>query len=574
MPHPPCACVVLTVLLLVSVRPAKTATEQWWHLTDTHLDPYYTEGAFVSGCYCETHDACPRMPSDCTIAPAGAGAGPFGESEADCATPVALWESALEFMADTAPAVTLVLHTGDHGEAGLSASCSAESPAQAQIVGILERSMAGLHAAFPAARIFSVLGNHDGTPGDVFDAGPPEAWLYDNLTSIFGQTFANDSAALATLQTGGYYSTLARPGLRIVALNTNYFTTLNPLLANSSSAASAAGVAQLAWVNDTLAEAAVAGEAVVVIGHIPPHGAWRPGVFSRYRAIMTAHAGTVRAELFGHSHVDETTIVRACTPQGGGGGGNATVMYVVTRGVEWCSGENLDVGDVFGAGLGGGDAWCPLLPGGVTLDAGGHLCEGVCSARGPCAGFTLYPNASGVPGGAQCCFRTVLSNMPRNASSSAVCYARAGGPVPSDGGCASSPVPPPLHLAFTMPSLTEGYPPANAAVRLWTVDPSAWELLDGETFIVNISAANAAGVALFHREYSFRADFNMPDLSPGSWEAVTQRMQADFASPGGAWALFERLYYKNYSSGYPLCATAVCALPEIAYLNGTTGVDT
>jgi 3',5'-cyclic AMP phosphodiesterase CpdA len=569
-------CTLLMGCILQSFWLASAIQEHWWHISDTHLDPYYVVDSFPDGgCYCETHIMCPRMPASCTSALPGTGAGPFGESEANCATPVALWDAALSFMTTQAPAATLVFHTGDHGEAGLSTSCSPSSPAQQQIIGILNRSMSDLRAAFPGALVFSVLGNHDGTPGDVFDAGPPEAWLYDNLTHIFGSTFANDSSAIATLRTGGYYSTLVRPGLRVIALNTNYFATTNPLLANSSSAASMMGRTQLQWVNATLATAASSDEAVVIIGHIPPHGNWQPGLFSKYRAILTAYPLVVRAQFFGHSHVDETTIVRACSVSEDGG--NATPVYTVTRGVEWCSGKNIDVGNVFGAGLGGGGPWCPLLPGGTTDEDGAHLCEGVCSARGACAGFTLYPNASGLAGGAQCCFRSELSSMPHNASSVAVCYAKASGPVTAVCEGDSRHPGSPLHLLFTAPSLTEGYPPANGAVRLWTVNASSWSLIDGSTFSVDIAAANARGSAEFSLEYSFRAAYGMQDMGPASWEGVTQRMLADFMRHGiqsetSPWALFDRFYYKNFSSASP-CSVADCALPEIAYLNGTTGVD-
>jgi len=168
--------------------------------------------------------------------------------------------------------------------------------------------------------------------------------------------------------------------------------------------------------------------------------------------------------LLGHEHVDRTTIVRSCALRANDG--NATREYIVTRGVEWCSGSNYNVGDVFDAGLGGGDAWCPILPGGISDERGAHLCEEVCSNASACAGFTLYPNASGLSGGAQCCFRESLTSMPRNESSPAVCYAKAGGPSVSshcieDGG---SQPPAPLHLLFTGPSLTEGYPPSDSAI--------------------------------------------------------------------------------------------------------------
>ena len=65
------------------------------------------------------------------------------------------------------------------------------------------------------------------------DAGPAQAWLYDALVELFGATFAADVAAIETLRTGGYYATSPEPGLKVVGLNTLYWSTVNPLLKNA-----------------------------------------------------------------------------------------------------------------------------------------------------------------------------------------------------------------------------------------------------------------------------------------------------------------------------------------------------
>jgi hypothetical protein len=46
-------------------------------------------------------------------------------------------------------------------------------------------------------------------------------------------------------------------------------------------------------------------------------------------------------------HVDEAAIVRSCTPATAPNG-SAPIQWRITRAVKWCSGGNLDVGDVFG----------------------------------------------------------------------------------------------------------------------------------------------------------------------------------------------------------------------------------
>jgi hypothetical protein len=134
------------------------------HLTDFHVDPYYEEGSHADGCYCETHDSCPRFPETCGMAPPGTrAAGPFGDSIGDCATPPALWSSGLGYLSalpDTASA-QLAFLTGDFGSAGLGAACGPPplATAQQQIIEVMSRGMAAARAALPAARVFGVYGN-------------------------------------------------------------------------------------------------------------------------------------------------------------------------------------------------------------------------------------------------------------------------------------------------------------------------------------------------------------------------------------------------------------------------------
>jgi 3',5'-cyclic AMP phosphodiesterase CpdA len=147
---------VLAAAAAAAAAAAQSAPLRIWHLTDTHIDPYYVEGALAGDdCFCELHDACPRMPATCVAQAPGApgSALPFGTPEDNCATPVALWEAALQFMVLEAPDAPIIFHTGDFGEAGLTAPCSPSSPAEDQIVSIITRAMAGLRAAFPAARV-------------------------------------------------------------------------------------------------------------------------------------------------------------------------------------------------------------------------------------------------------------------------------------------------------------------------------------------------------------------------------------------------------------------------------------
>ena len=66
------------------------------------MRPWYVENADAAACYCETAAACPRAGPKCaaTLDPDDPhAASPWGSSEGNCATPAALYRSAVDFMA-------------------------------------------------------------------------------------------------------------------------------------------------------------------------------------------------------------------------------------------------------------------------------------------------------------------------------------------------------------------------------------------------------------------------------------------------------------------------------------------
>jgi sphingomyelin phosphodiesterase len=332
-----------------------------WHLTDVHVDPYYVPGAKTqSNCYCETKLSCPRMGAKCGMAnatdPTDFSAGIFGNSEGNCASPKSLFESALEFMAAEAEkpelggdASKLVYLTGDYAEAGVTAACETglrdQIPeARQQLLDIMAYDRSAIRKLLPDAKVMSSLGNHDCIPGDVATGTLGEQWKYANLTALWAADLGSDGprGALATVKKGGYFSTSPRPGLRILSLNTNYFGVTNAkLLKDPGSAARQLQEAQLSWFEAELEAAESAGEAVHVLGHIPPVSGsdafgdasrkmleevmgwrlsdsevktpgWMPGLYERYAGLIDRFRGTVKAQIFGHTHVDWWTLTRAC----------------------------------------------------------------------------------------------------------------------------------------------------------------------------------------------------------------------------------------------------------------------
>ncbi|NXG40432.1 ASM phosphodiesterase, partial [Dromaius novaehollandiae] len=98
----------------------------------------------------------------------------------------------------------------------------------------------------------------------------------------------------------GFYTLRVRPGLRLVSLNMNFCSQANFwLLINSTDPAG-----QLQWLVGVLEAAEQRGEKVHIIGHIPPGHCLRSWSWNYYR-IVNRFEGTIAAQFFGHTHVDE-----------------------------------------------------------------------------------------------------------------------------------------------------------------------------------------------------------------------------------------------------------------------------
>ncbi|OXB54397.1 hypothetical protein ASZ78_013845 [Callipepla squamata] len=117
------------------------------------------------------------------------------------------------------------------------------------------------------------------------------AWLYDAMAEAWQHWLP--PAALRTLRwvrgtwAAGFYTAAVWPGLRLVSLNMNFCSQANFwLLINSTDPAG-----QLQWL-------------VHIIGHIPPAHCMRSWSWNYYR-IVNRFEGTIAAQFFGHTHVDE-----------------------------------------------------------------------------------------------------------------------------------------------------------------------------------------------------------------------------------------------------------------------------
>jgi sphingomyelin phosphodiesterase acid-like 3 len=178
-----------------------------------------------------------------------------------------------------------------------------------------------LSKAFPGVRIYPTLGNNDSDCGD-YAVAPDGAFLAhfrDTWSAIVGARSFD-----RRFPTGGYYrlDIPALRGVRLIALNTNFFSTKyqNPC----GKPGPDPGARELEWLDDELRLARVEGKRVWLLFHIPPGmdvydtvaygGAcpslktqtfWKEQYLQEYLRIAAAHRKTIVGSFAGHTHQDE-----------------------------------------------------------------------------------------------------------------------------------------------------------------------------------------------------------------------------------------------------------------------------
>jgi hypothetical protein len=140
--------------------------------------------------------------------------------------------------------------------------------------------------------------NHEIFPINQF-AGPGyDSWLYDAAVSAWAPNLPEDAQATASY--GGYYQARVRPGLRVISLNSNYFTNDNFwLLANLTFADD-----QLNWIADVLEQASRLDEKVIFIGHAPLL-TWNNDIAETFLNITENYRDTILQLFMGHTHMNE-----------------------------------------------------------------------------------------------------------------------------------------------------------------------------------------------------------------------------------------------------------------------------
>jgi len=267
------------------------------HLSDTHFDPYYTEGsnaACSEPLCCRSTDGIPSVATN--------GAGRWGDYR-KCDTPRQTIESMLHHIANYHQDIDYIIWTGDlppHDVWNQTRSAN---------LYVLRETVRQLNYYFPKARIFPALGNHESSPVNSFP--PPNIqepqysmdWLYDEL-DVLWRRWLPESAS-PTVRKGAFYSVTVSPGFRMISLNMNYCNNKNWwLLLNSTDPAQ-----ELQWLIYELQSAELKGEKVHILGHIPPGHSDCLKVWSHnYYRIVNRYESTIAGQFFGHTHFDEYEV--------------------------------------------------------------------------------------------------------------------------------------------------------------------------------------------------------------------------------------------------------------------------
>ncbi|XP_077989820.1 sphingomyelin phosphodiesterase-like [Glandiceps talaboti] len=275
----------------------RAPTETVLHISDIHFDKYYSAG---SNAECGEPICCRK--NDGEPVPGHEGAGKYGDYRNCDASHLLLdhlfrhlgeKEFDYAFLTGDLPAHDVWNQTEDN---------------QLEALRTVTRHV---KKYLPKTPIFPAVGNHESAPADNFpqpfvDEKFSIRWLYEALadTWIYKMDWLPERTR-DTIEKGGYYTTMIKPGLRVVSMNTMFCYNLNFwLYLNTTDPAD-----QLQWLISVLQSAEDNEEKVYIIGHIPPgigdclkRWSWN------YYTIINRYESTVAGQFFGHTHTDSFEI--------------------------------------------------------------------------------------------------------------------------------------------------------------------------------------------------------------------------------------------------------------------------
>ncbi|CRK90511.1 CLUMA_CG004132, isoform A [Clunio marinus] len=261
------------------------------HITDIHLDLKYKKGATADcgeiAC-CRDVDIDETNEEDLTSL-----AGHWGDYRY-CDTPWHAIVDSFNHIVKQHKKIDAIYFTGDIVDHFVW-----DSPIESMKSSI-EKVYKLMNVTFENIPIFPLLGNHEAqnvfAPPEVTDLSLSTKWLYQHVSEVWKDFLPSD--ALETVKTGGYYTTLVRPGLRLIALNNNVCFKLNWWIFYGVESIES----QFQWFHDVLLDAEKNGEKVHILAHIPSGDEDFHLPCSReYQRIVDRFHETITATFNGHT---------------------------------------------------------------------------------------------------------------------------------------------------------------------------------------------------------------------------------------------------------------------------------
>ncbi|CAF3896250.1 unnamed protein product, partial [Adineta steineri] len=261
------------------------------HLSDIHVDFAYKPGS-QADC---SQPLCCRQGQP---APGHAGAGFWGDYR-NCDIPYWTAEATLKYAAEIEN-VDFIYYTGDLPAHNVWNQSRAD---QLYSINTINNMLAKI---FPNKTIYSAVGNHEAAPCNLYPTPNIKtdniSWLYEVLADNWIR-FGLSEDTRASIERGAFYTTLIRPGLRLISLNMNYCTSDNYwLIINSTDP-----LDQLQWLIQWLQYAEDHEEKVHIIGHQPPRSCM--ATFSwNFNKIIDRYENTIAGQFYGHAHSEEFMV--------------------------------------------------------------------------------------------------------------------------------------------------------------------------------------------------------------------------------------------------------------------------
>ncbi|KAF5302364.1 hypothetical protein FQA39_LY10403 [Lamprigera yunnana] len=266
-------------------------------LTDLHYDPNYrpNSNANCGEPVCCQKGSTPATPEDA--------AGYWGDYR-HCDLPWHAFVDALNHIVTEHQDIDYIYFTGDIIDHKVWSTNVAENSE------VITKVYNYLKKTFGTIPIYPILGNHEPHPVNLFSLTSENnheintKWIFNLSAEHWLHWLPSDDTKNTILQ-GGYYTTLVRDKLRIIALNSNVCFTLNFWLFYDD----VDPFGQLQWLADTLAEAEKNKEFVHIISHVPTgDGQCLHNWSDQYVKIIQRFAHIITAQFNGHTHNDDTIV--------------------------------------------------------------------------------------------------------------------------------------------------------------------------------------------------------------------------------------------------------------------------